>query len=784
MHFSNQLSKLIELLESAEELSMNNHQTSAQVQSPEDHVKQSGTAISIMGDEETTRLRNALQPLVKPGNGPISLKQLAKDMMDCLQMGSAATDAIREELINLLWEKDWKLNAFMVSTGIDANMTGHAIATGIHFSTIQTREDSIPKSFESTYSWIFQDDMPTQNSFPKWLDDDSKKVYWITGKPGSGKSTIMKMILNQKYLRNRLSESLGTLRLLLIKYYAWLSGQTLQKSIEGLKRTIIFQALEQYPDLAVELTPRRWAFCQVLRSTSGLPKWDTWEVDESFETLLSSCGKTIKLALFIDGLDELDTPPLEVIDFIQHLTARCPNGLKICAASRPWPEFLDEFSEGPMLEMHLQTENDMKIFVSENFQKNKGFVEQRELNPEEISQLFTDIVQRANGVFLWVSIVVQHLSDYFSEGQSVFQARQILETLPTDISSLYDAIWASIRPHNLPDASYMIQVLRAFEGPLPWLTLWLIEESRFTTINSIVIPETHDKILAAQRSLKRKLAARTKCILEISEDGQSCFVDFIHRTARDWAAQPNVWQLICSKSSGRFDPYLYILKGEIIDLSRYPPRTRRHDLELLTGVLRRATQVRDIPENESEFVNYLNLTNERFELILKVYQDPKWKHGSTFNFNFKTKTFAKNYGKNFLEVAAHFALLPYIKAVACSNPSRLTENFSGGSLSLLQRAIYGSEENMESFIDAVSCDQRLATVKYLLDQDVYQWRDHMWNNGIRNLKRQIQGYSKDYPANSEYFSTVAFLLDKKESELSVKTRILTFFEEMNAMLDK
>lgn len=522
LHFNSQLDKLIELLTKPTKIprskshtsASSNPQTTAEVENPEDHVQQSGTAISIIEDEETTGLRNALQPLIQPGIKPDSLRPLAKYIDNYLQMDNRAMDAIRGDLVQILWENGWKLDPSMASPKINTTVVGRAITKGIQFSTIQTREDSIPNSFESTYAWIFedessnQDDMPAWNSFPRWLGDDSQKAYWITGKPGSGKSTIMKLILNQKYLKDRLSQSLGTLRLLLIKYYAWIAGDTLQKSIEGLKRTIIFQALEQYPDLAPILTPRRWAFCQVLRSTSGLPMWDTWEVEESFEALLSSCGEMVKLVLFIDGLDEFKTPPFEVIKCLRYMMTRCSHGLKACVASRPWPEFQDEFSDGPMLQMHLLTENDMKIFVNKNLMVNKGFVEQKQLNPDAASQLLMDIVQRANGVFLWVSIVVQLLFDRFSEGESIFQAWKALEALPSDISSLYDAIWAGIRSNNLPDASYLIQVLRAFEGPLPWLTSWLIEEPRFITIDKAVLPESEDQIMAAQRSLKRKLAAR------------------------------------------------------------------------------------------------------------------------------------------------------------------------------------------------------------------------------------------------------------------------------------
>ncbi|KAK4076721.1 uncharacterized protein Triagg1_4324 [Trichoderma aggressivum f. europaeum] len=346
-HFSSQLDQLIELLGSVEvtttsnrlESTLSKQKTATQDQFYEvghrkNYNQNSDAVTSTVADEETARLRNALQPFIQRGKGPVTLKRLAESMNACLQNNGEARNVIRVDLVQILWKNDWKLDTSIASAKIDTTTVAHAIATGVQFHNFQTRENAISNTFMDTYSWIFQSEPPKKDdksmwdSFPNWLGDDSNKSYWITGKPGSGKSTMMKLILQHVDLGDMLSQQLGSLRLLLVKYYAWLGGTTLQKSLEGLKRTVISQTLVQFPDLAPVLVPRRWAFCQILRSTSGLPEWTAWEVEESFEALLSLCGETIKLALFIDGLDEFDTPPFEVIKCIQHMMARCPHGLK------------------------------------------------------------------------------------------------------------------------------------------------------------------------------------------------------------------------------------------------------------------------------------------------------------------------------------------------------------------------------------------------------------------------------------------------------------------------
>ncbi|CAJ2504283.1 Uu.00g116770.m01.CDS01 [Anthostomella pinea] len=224
--------------------------------------------------------------------------------------------------------------------------------------------------------------------------------------------------------------------------------------------------------------------------------------------------------------------------------ASCSDGLKICVAS-PWTEFEDEFSEGPMLQMHSLTWEDMEAFVTRKFQGNKGFDEQKHLYSQAASQLLADITQKANGVFLWVSVVVQHLLGLFTEGLSIYKAQEALQNLPLDLSSLYDAIWNRISPENMSDALFMMQVVAAAEGPLPWLIMWIAEEARHGTVQPRALSKKEGWRDFAWLSLKRKIAIRTRNILELTT-GKDGFVDFTHRTARDWAMQPEVWHRIRS----------------------------------------------------------------------------------------------------------------------------------------------------------------------------------------------------------------------------------------------
>jgi len=73
-----------------------------------------------------------------------------------------------------------------------------SIIESLSFEAIRLRQDAVARASEDTFSWVFQTGSTKKTgwpSFPAWLEGDVKQPYWITGKPGSGKSTLMSFVL-------------------------------------------------------------------------------------------------------------------------------------------------------------------------------------------------------------------------------------------------------------------------------------------------------------------------------------------------------------------------------------------------------------------------------------------------------------------------------------------------------------------------------------------------------------------------------------------------------------
>ncbi|KAH8898523.1 hypothetical protein GQ53DRAFT_636812 [Thozetella sp. PMI_491] len=753
----------------------------------------------------SNKVAKALDPSLVPlfdtlQTSSLSARVIRSEIVTTLQGESVAAKTIRRELFTTLWTKDWSPQS-QSTEGLVLDVLAREITATIckslRFETVEAREESIADSFDKTYDWIFskrpklQDEKALWPSFPEWLTSSTASRYWITGKPGSGKSTMMKYIIGHEHLKMHLKKWADPLPIIVTSYYAWHSGLTLQKSLEGLKRTLLLQAIYKNRELARVIAPRRWAFLLALRNGGHpLPPWEPWEIDESFATLLSECGKSMMLALFIDGLDEFETQPSEIIRLIQDMVADCPKGLKLCVASRPWNEFDDAFTDGPRLQMHLLTEQDMTNFMDSMLSGNRGFLEVQEVYPEEVAQLREEIVVKANGVFLWVSLVVRDLLLSVSEGASIADLQATLNALPPGLSSLYDAIWARIPPRNLVDASFMMQVLRAAHLPMRWLLMWVADEARTVRIDLNSRPAAGTWKAAAWKNLKRRLASRTRGILEITMESYTLSagggqVDFAHRTARDWAVQPHIWERICSAGKNIPDPYLALLRAEAIILSDERERSQMtYDRQwwLVTRVLWYASRVKDTPENSEDLVQALDDLN--LAAVGLKWQPPadavKQRHE-----RWALPGWARDSLNTFPGMTGQFAIMPYIREKIRSQPRLLCQQLTRNTLGLLENVVFGfkyylppSYYTLDGFCPEVPLSQRLEAVQFLLKQGakLSDARCHVGMVPLRDLVRRLATDQAKLPYHIEvseeeknYFAKILQCIDERDLKSKLKS---------------
>jgi len=137
----------------------------------------------------------------------------------------------------------------------------------LRFPTITDRFEAVAESHPETCQWIFQKAEETDqfrlhgrrwDDFVGWLQRDSG-MYWINGKAGSGKSTLMKYIFNAGDTRQHLALWVGDQRLYIAGFFFWSGGSKDQRSQAGLYRSLLYDILKQVPELIPIVLPKQWS---------------------------------------------------------------------------------------------------------------------------------------------------------------------------------------------------------------------------------------------------------------------------------------------------------------------------------------------------------------------------------------------------------------------------------------------------------------------------------------------------------------------------------------------
>ncbi|KAI8963342.1 hypothetical protein F5Y11DRAFT_148903 [Daldinia sp. FL1419] len=407
----------------------------------------------------------------------------------------------------------------------------------LYFTGITARHRNIAEAHARTFAWIFQGKPP---EFVNWLEHSSD-VFWIQGKPGSGKSTLMKFISNHERMRSLLKLWTGDKKLVTSTFFFWNAGSRLQKSQEGLFRSLLFGILRSRPHLVPRVSELR------IKLRDDLDDDWSWTVDELRSVLrrtIEECKDT-KFCFFIDGMDEFQESKAELdilIKNIQDLSKM--HNVKLCLSSRPWSMFDEAFGKNRELSLRVEdlTRRDIEQYVSDKFQENPSFVQRQKENPMAIEAVVQEICQRAAGVFLWVYLVVRDLLVGFTNADSLEKLQERLRRFPDHLNAFFRQMINDVDP------IYHLSTARMFEiaklAPEPQLAVAYsfiddIEQNIEFAIETPVEPMSDLEFETRITNLKRQLDARSKGLLEVVVDGTFCgdiilCVDFLHRTVREF----------------------------------------------------------------------------------------------------------------------------------------------------------------------------------------------------------------------------------------------------------
>jgi hypothetical protein len=285
--------------------------------------------------------------------------------------------------------------------------TEQRILDFLHFDGMEDGYASIRPAHHETFSWIFQSSALVGKSRPapefvEWMVSEDH-LYWISGKAGSGKSTLMKYIYNHDLTRTNLRKWSEGSQLIIANFFCAATKAELPKPQEGLLRSLLYQILGQCPDLIPRAFRSQW-IAYISHNLDFYPLdgyiFNIQELWDAFRSVSSYILENkIKICFFIDGLDECEGDPNDIIHLIVWFNS-LPN-IKTCVSSRPRNEFYGAFGQTGLRKLLMENFNrpDIEQYVRDTLEKHVDYQELQKRGNSDLD-LVKDVVDAANGVFL------------------------------------------------------------------------------------------------------------------------------------------------------------------------------------------------------------------------------------------------------------------------------------------------------------------------------------------------------------------------------------------------
>ncbi|KAF4537701.1 uncharacterized protein LTHEOB_11473 [Lasiodiplodia theobromae] len=343
-----------------------------------------------------------------------------KESMGILQSDTNQLHDLHFENLQLLKSTIHSLEQFRceISTGNHISATYKALADlmnpemdrrarvlrSLLFDYMTSRYLNITDAHVQTFKWVFLGNCPPETDprsnvhFTEWLQSGTG-TYWISGKPGSGKSTLMKYIVDNPETTSALKVWSDANNLNIAKFFFWNSGTAMEKSLPGLLRSLVFEILSRRPEWIPTVCPSRWS-----SEIACLTGWTMSELKLIVKRLVcQEVTPSEKFCFFIDGLDEYDGDVHDILDCLRDID--CSTHVKLCLSSRPWNCFEESLGKrkDQKLYMEILTQKDITKYA---YDKISSFMLGCDYNDAVgmANKLSEEITQKAQGVFLWVAL--------------------------------------------------------------------------------------------------------------------------------------------------------------------------------------------------------------------------------------------------------------------------------------------------------------------------------------------------------------------------------------------
>lgn len=485
-------------------------------------IKQSADFKSL--DDATKQITNALFTLQNAAEGRAS--QILQNQSRSEQSAARRHQELLQLIQTAMPNQSLDPNRVQIS-GTQQSKTRKeaieaAIISSLWFPSIQDREDAIKENHSDTFAWIWKDPRSTQKpwaDFRAFLRGDTG-AYWITGKAGSGKSTLMKYINNSEELDQELDFWRQDKPLIYLSFYFWYNGTPEQKSERGVLLSLLHQILGARKELIHIAFKERVRAMEVNPDPPSPFHLETPELRRVIFAILKHLRDT-KFFISVDGLDEYSRDRGSFTDVAQFFLSFLQlQNVKLLVSSRPEREFEIEFETLPRLRLHDLTLPDIQKYAHEKLLQHSRLQDLQLRDLARCEKLLAELVEASAGVFLWVYVVVKSLLIGLNNGESFNDLEAELLRLPTELDDLYEKILARVPAKYKAKMALMMDIVRV--GTENGCILSALGLSWALDAQGDVLRNTHpfttDEIVRRYNTLLAQTQSHTLGLIEIREN--------------------------------------------------------------------------------------------------------------------------------------------------------------------------------------------------------------------------------------------------------------------------
>ncbi|KAL2801613.1 hypothetical protein BJX63DRAFT_169190 [Aspergillus granulosus] len=291
-----------------------------------------------------------------------------------------------------------------------------------------------------SFQWVLE-----SAEFRKWHSSSQSQLLWIKGDPGKGKTMLMIGIINELLLQVQSQPSRS------IAYFLCQATDPKLNNATSILRSMIYMLVQQQPHLISRLRKRYDTNPNLFESANAF-----YSLSAVFENMIHDSTQAT-IYLLVDALDECETGLSDLLKLIARTKFISAAVVKWIVSSRNRDEIEQELEFGTKeaslsLELNASHVSDaVAAFIDDRVSRLKAL----QRNGALLKQVKEQLLQKSDGTFLWVALVVQEMQ----KCRRLSEMIKLLERTPRGLAPLYDRMLQQIQHFEGLDRESCILVL-------------------------------------------------------------------------------------------------------------------------------------------------------------------------------------------------------------------------------------------------------------------------------------------------------------------------------------